>query len=213
MPQVTRLVGTLPESARPGFLGGNVLRAFGLEAEPASVRPLFRMSAPDSDAIKSRELATWTAAAPGWRKHDDLISRGTSAASERLLDIAEVRAGTRLLDLASGTGEPALSGGAPRGPRGHRSRSDLTEEMLAFAREKAERDGLSNVEFRVCDAEQLDVEDGSYDAVTCRWGIMFMPDPVGALRRAHAALRRGDASRWPPGPNPSACPSPRCPCP
>ena len=63
--------------------------------------------------------------------------------------------------------------------------------MLAFAREKATLQGLSNVEFRCIDAEKLDVPDASFDALTCRWGIMFMPDPVEALRRARAALRGG----------------------
>ena len=149
------------------------------------------MSAPDSESIKAREHATWTASAPGWRKHDDLVTHGTASATERLLDLAEVTAGTRLLDLASGTGEPALTAARRVGPEGYVLGSDLTEDMLAFAREKAQRYGLSNVEFRVCDAERLEVEEGTFDAVTCRWGIMFMPDPVGALRRAHAALRPG----------------------
>ncbi len=149
------------------------------------------MSASDSESIKAREHATWTATAPGWRKHDDLVTRGTAVASERLLDLAGVAAGTRLLDLASGTGEPALTAARRVGPEGYVLGTDLTEGMLAFAREKAERQGLSHVEFRVCDAEQLEVEEGSFDAVTCRWGLMFMPDPVGALRRARAALRPG----------------------
>lgn len=149
------------------------------------------MSALDSESIKAREHATWTATAPGWRKHDDLVTRGTSPATERLLDLAEVTAGTRLLDLASGTGEPALTAARRVGPEGYVLGSDLTEDMLAFAREKAQRYGLSNVEFRECDAERLEVAEGTFDAVTCRWGIMFMPDPVGALRRAHAALRSG----------------------
>ncbi len=155
------------------------------------------MSAHDSESIearesiKAREHATWTASAPGWRRHDDLVTHGTASATELLLELAEVTAGTRLLDLASGTGEPALTAARRIGSEGYVLGSDLTEDMLAFAREKAQRHGLSNVEFRVCDAEQLEVEEGTFDAVTCRWGIMFMPDPVGALRRARAALRPG----------------------
>jgi len=149
------------------------------------------MGTPESESIKAREHATWTATAPGWRKHDDLVTHGTAPATERLLDLAGVAAGTRLLDLASGTGEPALTGARRVGDEGSVLGTDLTEDMLAFAREKAQRDGLSNVEFRVCDAERLEVEEGSVDAVTCRWGLMFMPDPVGALRRARAALRPG----------------------
>ena len=149
------------------------------------------MTTLDPEAIKQRERATWTATAPGWRKHDDLISSGVAPVAERLLELAGIGEGTRLLDLASGTGEPALTAAKRVGSSGFVLGTDLVDDMLAFAREKAQRDGLSNVEFRCVDAEALDVDAGSFDAVTCRWGLMFMPDPVAALRRARAALREG----------------------
>lgn len=149
------------------------------------------MTTPDPEAIKQREHATWTATAPGWRKHDDLISSGVAPVAERLLELAGIGEGTRLLDLASGTGEPALTAAKRVGSSGFVLGTDLVDDMLAFAREKAQRDGLSNVEFRCMDAEALDVDADSFDAATCRWGIMFMPDPVAALRRARAALREG----------------------
>jgi SAM-dependent methyltransferase len=68
---------------------------------------------------------------------------------------------------------------------------DFVEEMLAFAREKAASLGLKNVEFRRMDGEELEAPAGSFDAVTMRWGLMFMPDPVACLKRALGALKKG----------------------
>jgi len=63
--------------------------------------------------------------------------------------------------------------------------------MVAVARDNAQQRGLANIEFRQGDGEELDVEPGSFDAVLCRWGIMFMPEPVRCLRQAHDALKPG----------------------
>jgi SAM-dependent methyltransferase len=63
--------------------------------------------------------------------------------------------------------------------------------MVGFARSKAQARALSNIEFRCVDGEVIDAPDGSFDAVTMRWGLMFMPDPVECMRRVHAALRPG----------------------
>jgi ubiquinone/menaquinone biosynthesis C-methylase UbiE len=97
----------------------------------------------------------------------------------------------RVLDIASGSGEPALPAAEVIGPKGSVLGTDLSEEMLAVAREKARARGLSNVEFRQVDGEELSVEPESFDAVLCRWGIMFMPEPVRCLRQAHQALKPG----------------------
>ena len=149
------------------------------------------MNPTSPEDIKSLQHANWSAISAGWRKHDDLITNGTAPATERMLDVAGIGVGMRLLDLASGTGEPALTAARRVGPDGFVLATDLVEDMLAFAREKAARDSLGHVEFRCCDAETLEVEESSFDALTCRWGIMFMPDPTVALARARAALRPG----------------------
>jgi ubiquinone/menaquinone biosynthesis C-methylase UbiE len=140
---------------------------------------------------KQRELHAWTSVAPGWRKHDESLRRNTSGVTTRMLDLAHLDAGHRLLDLACGTGEPAIPAALRVGPTGYVTASDLVADMVAFAREKAAALGLSNIEFRVADAEQLRLDAGSVDAVTIRWGMMFMPDPLAALRTAHGALKPG----------------------
>lgn len=160
----------------------------------------------DAEAAKDRERATWSAVAEGWIKYDrELVGFGGPVA-QALVDRAGIALGLRVLDLASGTGEPALSIAAQVGPNGSVLATDLAEPMLAFARAKAAKRGLKNVEFRVADAETLVLPEGSIDAATMRWGLMFLPDPERALRNVHHALRstgRVAVATWgPPEQNP-----------
>jgi SAM-dependent methyltransferase len=105
--------------------------------------------------------------------------------------LSQVERGHRVLDIATGLGDPAISIAEKVGPTGSVLATDLVAEMLAFAREKAAARGVQNIEFRHVDGEELDTPAGSFDAVTMRFGLMFMPDPEGCLRRARAALKPG----------------------
>lgn len=143
----------------------------------------------DKSAMKAKELGNWTRVASGWRKHDDYLSRTFKNVSDRLLDGAGVAPGGRVIDIASGTGEPAIPAALRVGPAGRVLGTDFVEEMLDCAREKADAHGLTNLEFRRLDGEALDVPEASFDAVTMRFGLMFMPDPAACLTRAYGALR------------------------
>jgi SAM-dependent methyltransferase len=145
----------------------------------------------DVRAAKERELAGWTATAAGWNRHYAFFERYTASVSEQLIRKAGIRPGMRVLDLACGTGHPALAIAERVGPTGFVLGTDLVEPVIAFARARARDLGLANIEFRRMDAETLDVPPGSFDAVTMRWGIMFMPSPVEAMQRACAALKPG----------------------
>jgi ubiquinone/menaquinone biosynthesis C-methylase UbiE len=145
----------------------------------------------DKATMKTKELGNWTRVAPGWRKHDEALARAFKPVTERLLDEAAVGPGGRVLDIASGTGEPALPAAVRVGAAGRVLGLDFVEDMLDCAREKADVRGLTNVEFRRVDGETLDVPGASFDAVTMRWGLMFMPDPGACLTRARGALRDG----------------------
>lgn len=145
----------------------------------------------DPAAHKREQREYWAKAAAGWRLNDERIRRATAPMTERMIELAGIRPGMRVLDLAGGSGEPGLPIAHVVGPSGSVLLTDQSPEQLDFAREKAAAQGLSNVEFRVADAEEIDVEEGAFDAVTCRWGIMFMPEPARALRAAHKALRPG----------------------
>jgi SAM-dependent methyltransferase len=166
------------------------------------------MTAPGDDGaeIKERERATWSAASVGWKTHDDALVAFSNPVSEELIRRAGIVPGMRVLDLASGTGEPSLSIAERVAPRGSVLGIDLAEPMLAVAREKAVRRGLTNVEYREGDAESLGLPEVAFDAATMRWGIMFLPDPVGALRNLHRTLKPGAkvalAAWGPPAQNP-----------
>jgi ubiquinone/menaquinone biosynthesis C-methylase UbiE len=141
--------------------------------------------------LKQREHQTWTGVAPGWRKHDETLVRAAAPVTTRMLDLLALKPGMQVLDIACGTGEPAIPAAQRVAPGGRVLATDFVEEMLAFAREKAAQRGVPNIDFRRVDGEQVDVPPATFDAVSIRWGIMFMPDPVGCLREAHRALKPG----------------------
>src|SRR5271156_5300286 len=118
----------------------------------------------------------WTGAAPLWQKWNHKFVIQTRAATELVVQAAELARGMKVLDLASGTGEPALSLAKAVGSQGRVMATDLVPQMLEAARQNAAAQGLENIEFRVADAESLPFADREFDRVTCRFGIMFFPD-------------------------------------
>ena len=127
--------------------------------------------------------------ADAWRKYDDIESRLTACLSERMLDLADVRPGMRVIDLASGRGEPSLRAARRVGPQGHVLGVDISESLLAMAREKAIDQSISNIELRTGDAESLDgVADGSFDAATARWWLGSSQSPQRALKSIRRVL-------------------------
>ena len=142
-------------------------------------------------AIKERERNNWASAAEGWRRRDNILRKGAAPVTKRMLELSEITSGARVLDIASGTGEPAITAAKIVGDSGMVIGTDLVDEMLMVAREKAEKEGLSNIDFHCIDAEKLIYTDGSFDAVTLRWGLMFMPQPQDCLASAYRVLKQG----------------------
>src|SRR5467141_2344617 len=154
------------------------------------------MSAPDLSKIqKFREHLhqEWTGdkTVAAWRKWHAQIAAFTRGATEAILETAHLRPGLRLLDLASGVGDPALSITAKVPPSGRVTATDLGPGMISLAEERARKKGLTNIEFREASAESLPFADESYDALTCRFGIMFFPDLPRALRECLRVLKPG----------------------
>lgn len=131
-------------------------------------------------------MSQWDSVAAGWVKWWRTIENGAHHVSERMLEMAEVRPGHRVLDIATGIGEPALLAASRVGLAGRVVATDLSSRMLDFARERAASLALTNVEFIEVDAERMDFPDGSFDAVLCRWGITSLPNPSSTM----AAIRR-----------------------
>jgi SAM-dependent methyltransferase len=154
------------------------------------------MSAPDTAKIqKFREdlHLEWTGAktVAAWRKWHAHIAAFSRGATEAILEAAQLRPGLRVLDLASGVGDPALSIAAEVAPAGRVTATDLGPGMMSLAEELARKKGTINIEFREANAESLPFADESYDVLTCRFGIMFFPDLRKALRECFRVLKPG----------------------
>ena len=126
-----------------------------------------------------------------WRKWHAQIAAFTRGATEAILEAAHLRPGMRVLDLACGVGDPALSIAAEVAPSGSVTATDFGPGMMSLAEELARKKGLTNIEFREANAESLPFADESYDVLTCRFGIMFFPDLTKALRQCFRVLKPG----------------------
>jgi SAM-dependent methyltransferase len=126
-----------------------------------------------------------------WRKWHGGIAVYSRGATDAILEAAHIRPGQRVLDLASGAGDPALSIAAAVAPTGRVTATDLGPGMMSLAEEIARKQGLTNIEFREADAEALPFTDESYDVLTCRFGIMFFPDLGKALRECLRVVKSG----------------------
>lgn len=133
----------------------------------------------------------WRAAAPFWKKWYSQLAFQSRQATEIVVQGAALAPGMHVLDLASGSGEPALSVSVAVGPQGRVLATDLLLEMLEIARENATARGITNMDFRAADAEQLPFPGPMFDRVTCRFGIMFMPDIQKALGEMRRVLKPG----------------------
>ena len=135
------------------------------------------------DHWKNRSTS-WTATAAKGLAADDTLN-------QLLIDHSGIVPGERVLDLGSGTGDPAISIGLSLGDKGAITASDLTPEMLGKARERSVNVGLGNLSFGVSDMTALSFKDDTFDCVTCRFGLMFPEDKVAAAREVRRVLKPG----------------------
>lgn len=143
------------------------------------------MAAHGDEERRERPWATPDAAA-AWQAGAAERARLLGPATERLLELAAVGPGSRVLDVAAGTGDQTLLAARRAGPAGSVLATDLSAPMLAVAADLARREGLANVTTRVLDAQDLDLAPTTFDAVISRFGLMCPPD----LPRALAGIRR-----------------------
>lgn len=141
--------------------------------------------------FRGKQKEQWGTAASGWRKWNDLIVEASRSVTERLVELAGVRAGSRVLDIAAGTGEPSLTAARAAGSEGHVVATDISGAMLEVARDRAADLGLDNLEFVESDAGSLDYPAETFDAALSRWGIIFEPDAEAVAERVRGFLKPG----------------------
>jgi SAM-dependent methyltransferase len=145
----------------------------------------------DANAFREASTQGWEEAAAGWVRSQELLREFGAAVSHWMLDAVAPQPGQRVLELAAGLGETGLLAAELVAPVGGAIISDQAEAMLAGARERAAQLGLSDIEFKVINAEWIDMPVASVDVVLCRWGYMLMADPAAALGETRRVLRSG----------------------
>ncbi len=120
-----------------------------------------------------------------------VFERSAQPVCDRLVELAGLHPGQRVLDIATGIGEPAVTAARKVGPSGVVVATDLSPQMLARGRERAAELGLSNIEFREMDADALEFPEQHFDAVLSRWALMFLVHLPEALVRIRQVLVPG----------------------
>ena len=131
----------------------------------------------------------WNNCAPAWEKHRETIRQMFAPVTDALIDAAGIEQGQTILDVATGPGEPALTIARVVGRKGKVYGVDMVAGMVEAAGRHAEQQGIENAKFEVGTADKLPFPDETFDAVVCRFGIMFFPSPVDGVREMLRVLK------------------------
>ena len=147
----------------------------------------------DLSAFRQQVAQEWAGddTAVAWQKYFPQLREQMAAVTNAVVEAARPQPGMRILDLASGNGEPALSLARRVAPNGHVTATDLSEGMLNALRVNAAAEQLTNIDTHACDAQELPFDDGSFDLATSRFGVMFFADTRAALRAITRVLKPG----------------------
>jgi ubiquinone/menaquinone biosynthesis C-methylase UbiE len=145
----------------------------------------------DPGEFKRTTRAGWDAVAEAWDRWTPVLGAWLGPVTGAMLELAHVRSGDKILDVAAGAGEPGLTAAERVGPTGSVLATDLSANILAFADRAARERGVRNFATRVMDAERLELPDGAFDVVLSRLGIIYCPDRRRALAEMRRVLRPG----------------------
>src|SRR5215210_1505736 len=143
------------------------------------------------EAARQQSRAAWNAVAPGWYALREELWKVSRPVSEWMVRRLDPQPGDTVLELAAGLADTGLMAARLVGEAGRAIVTDFTPEMVAAARRRAEELGVQNAEFRLLDAERMDLKTDIVDGVFCRWAYMLMIDPAAAFGEAWRVLRPG----------------------
>ena len=151
------------------------------------------ITSPQFDAVKYKRTTfeQWQAAAEAWYRWSPLLHQWLGNATDKMLEMAAIRSGHRVLDVAAGAGEQSVTAAKRVGPTGYVLATDISPDILSFAQKLAKDSGLLNIETKVMDGENLAVPDATFDAVISRVGLIYFPDQQKALREMLRVLKPG----------------------
>jgi SAM-dependent methyltransferase len=140
---------------------------------------------------KAQQTTHWNSVATGWAARVDWTEKNFAPLTEWLRTTGCWRQGSVVLDVACGSGYPAVAAARAVGSSGRVVAADIAPEMVAVAARRARQSGVDNIEFSEMDAEALRFGPESFDAVTNTYGLMFCPDPERAVGEMRRVLRPG----------------------
>jgi SAM-dependent methyltransferase len=145
------------------------------------------------DPVKYKDMTRdqWQTAARAWNDWGPSLRAWLGPATEIMLDMAKIGPGHRVLDVAAGAGDQTLQTAERVGPSGYVLATDISANILAFAAQNAHRAGHDNIDTKILDGEDLDVPEGTFDAVISRVGLIYFPDQQKALAGMKRALKSG----------------------
>jgi ubiquinone/menaquinone biosynthesis C-methylase UbiE len=132
----------------------------------------------------------WDSQANEWYEHRETLLAASRPIHDWIVQHLDPREDQRVLEIAAGPGDTGFLV-APRLGTGRLTSTDLSPSMVDAARKRGAELGIANADYRVVDAQKMDLTDESFDAAICRWGFMLMPDPAAALRETRRVLRPG----------------------
>src|ERR671915_1765827 len=143
----------------------------------------------DPKQFKENQRQSWNSVSKGWQKWWKTIENGAKNVSDRLVELANIKPGDKVLDIATGIGEPAIRAAKRVGSNGHVMATDISPQMLSIAKQRSASLGLEKtIEIKEGDAETIDLPASSFNGVTCRWGLMYFPNPYDALTNIYGTL-------------------------
>jgi ubiquinone/menaquinone biosynthesis C-methylase UbiE len=138
------------------------------------------------------EKEDWDVVASGWEKWwRELEDQGAQQVSERLVELASIERGHKVLDLACGYGEPSVTAALKIHPSGSVLGIDISRGLLSIAKKRASANGLTNIQFERENIEKTELPKSYFDAVLSRWGLMFFQDIESTMRKVYASLVSG----------------------
>ncbi|MGI9316535.1 MAG: class I SAM-dependent methyltransferase, partial [bacterium] len=143
------------------------------------------------DEFRRASKNVWEKMAEGWDVNREYMWETSKPVGEWLVEKLAPRDGQTLLELAAGVGDTGFVAAGLIGAEGCLISTDFAPSMVDGARRRADELGITNAEFRVMDAENMDLYTESVDGVLCRWGYMLMSDPGAAFKETRRVLRPG----------------------
>lgn len=151
------------------------------------------LTTPQFDSVKYKNTThdQWQTAAEAWYRWSPTLNQWLGKATDKMLEMAGITSGHRVLDIAAGAGEQSITTAKKVGPSGYVLATDISANILEYAKQMARQAGINIIETKVMDGENLTLEDETFDAVISRVGLIYFPDQQKALKEMLRVLKPG----------------------